>query len=263
MNYKACTKCNKELPATLDYFHKQVRGKYGLRSDCKKCLSLRFKTTYIPIPKKTEKVCGHCKKTFPLTDEYFFTKTTKAGTIVSKNSPPISKDSISFRSICKECNNKQGRESHQARQMIKYNVSSKKELDAVIHMIRTRSGLLGAYASACVAYKKRKYQYPLDATQEEMAKLRGIYNKGYTPETYNTEWKKRWLEKAKAGRKYEYPEDLDIIPKAMIQKQVSLALTDSFIANRLGFKLEDVPQEIIELKRKQLKFYRDVKNKKN
>jgi hypothetical protein len=40
-------------------------------------------------------------------------------------------------------------------------------------------------------------------------------------------------------------------------------MTDAFIANRLGFKLEDVPVDVLELKRKQLKFYRDVKNKKD
>ena len=30
---------------------------------------------------KTEKTCGHCKVTFPLTAEYFYTKTTKKGTV--------------------------------------------------------------------------------------------------------------------------------------------------------------------------------------
>jgi len=37
MNIKTCTKCNKELPATIEYFHKEMRGKYGLRSKCKTC----------------------------------------------------------------------------------------------------------------------------------------------------------------------------------------------------------------------------------
>jgi len=35
--YKICTKCDRELPATLDYFYKQETGKYGLRGDCKEC----------------------------------------------------------------------------------------------------------------------------------------------------------------------------------------------------------------------------------
>ena len=259
MNYKVCTKCNISLSATLEYFHVQKRGKFGLRAVCKKCMSENFKVKYTPIPKKIEKVCGQCKEIFPLTSEYFFTKTTKAGTII--NGKPLSADSTSFRSVCKTCNNKQGQKNHTAKQMIKYNVSSKKELDEVIHMVRTRCGLLGNYASVCVAFKRRKYQYPLDATIEEIARLRKIYDKGYNPETYNTEWKKNWLKKTKANRKYNYPEGYDKVPRKLIQKAVSDNMTDAFIANRLGFKLKDVPQDVLELKRKQLKFYRDVKNK--
>lgn len=34
---KICSKCNKELPTTLKYFHKEKKGKYGLRSICKEC----------------------------------------------------------------------------------------------------------------------------------------------------------------------------------------------------------------------------------
>lgn len=35
--YKICTKCNKELPATLEYFRKKEKGKYGLSAQCKEC----------------------------------------------------------------------------------------------------------------------------------------------------------------------------------------------------------------------------------
>jgi hypothetical protein len=261
MNSKICNKCNNTLPATTYYFHVLQKGKYGLRAVCKKCMSENFKAQYIPIPKKIEKTCGKCKETFPLTNEYFFTKTTKAGTIIKGKA--LSADSTSFRHICKKCNNKQGQENHRNKLMIKYNVSSEKELDEVIHMIRTRSGLLGNYASICVAFKRRKYQYPLGTTKEEMVRLRRIYHKGYTPETYDTEWKKNWVKKAKASRKYNYPDGYDKVPKYLIQKAVSDNMTDAFIANRLGFKLEDVPVDVLELKKKQLKFYRDVKNKKN
>jgi len=34
---KTCTKCGKEYPATLEYFHKEVRCKSGLGSRCKSC----------------------------------------------------------------------------------------------------------------------------------------------------------------------------------------------------------------------------------
>ena len=34
---KTCTICKAELPATTEYFFKEKRGKYGLRSKCKPC----------------------------------------------------------------------------------------------------------------------------------------------------------------------------------------------------------------------------------
>ena len=37
MQYKTCTKCGNELPATTEYFYKHPRGKYGVNSSCKIC----------------------------------------------------------------------------------------------------------------------------------------------------------------------------------------------------------------------------------
>lgn len=37
MDTKICTKCKKELPATLEYFYKSNRGALGLHSICKVC----------------------------------------------------------------------------------------------------------------------------------------------------------------------------------------------------------------------------------
>lgn len=37
MDTKICTKCKRELPATLDFFYKQKRGLFGLHSRCKEC----------------------------------------------------------------------------------------------------------------------------------------------------------------------------------------------------------------------------------
>jgi len=39
MNYKVCTKCNQEFPATKEYFYEDARGKYGLYSRCKLCFN--------------------------------------------------------------------------------------------------------------------------------------------------------------------------------------------------------------------------------
>ena len=34
---KTCSRCKQEFPATLEFFHKNRGGKYGLRSNCKSC----------------------------------------------------------------------------------------------------------------------------------------------------------------------------------------------------------------------------------
>jgi len=264
MEHKVCTKCNNTLPATREYFHVLKKGKYGLRSVCKKCLAEAFKAKYVPISKKTEKQCGECKITYPLTHENFYTKKTKKGAII--NGKPLSADCISFRSICKKCHTTKGNAKKRAKLLIKYNVSSYEELDKVIYSMRTKAGMMGAYANLNVPSKRRKYKYPENVSINEMSRIRRIYAKGYDPATYQEEWKKRWLEKTKANRKYDYPEEyknVDKLPKSVVLKMQSEHMTDGFIANRLGFKLEDVPQEILELKRKQLKFYRYVQSKKS
>ena len=38
MKTKVCTKCNKELPATKEFFYSDKKGKYGLHSRCKECM---------------------------------------------------------------------------------------------------------------------------------------------------------------------------------------------------------------------------------
>lgn len=40
MEEKICSKCKKELPATLEFFHKSIKGKYGLRAKCKECRNI-------------------------------------------------------------------------------------------------------------------------------------------------------------------------------------------------------------------------------
>lgn len=36
---RRCTKCKREFPATLEFFSPQKKGKYGLRSSCRSCVS--------------------------------------------------------------------------------------------------------------------------------------------------------------------------------------------------------------------------------
>lgn len=39
MNLKTCTKCKKELPATLEFFYRNTGGKYGVTPRCKPCVN--------------------------------------------------------------------------------------------------------------------------------------------------------------------------------------------------------------------------------
>ena len=41
METKVCTKCEKEKPATREFFHKQKDGRHGFRPDCKVCVRSR------------------------------------------------------------------------------------------------------------------------------------------------------------------------------------------------------------------------------
>ena len=51
---KVCTKCNKELPATRDYFHKKLHGLYDLREHCIKCQK-EYDNKRYPIIKEHQK----------------------------------------------------------------------------------------------------------------------------------------------------------------------------------------------------------------
>lgn len=44
MNTKTCTKCKLEKP--FEFFSKSKGGKFGLKSECKECSSVRFKKFY-------------------------------------------------------------------------------------------------------------------------------------------------------------------------------------------------------------------------
>jgi len=262
MNYKVCTKCNNTLAATTEYFYADKNAKYGVKAICKKCIAEGFKKKYIPISKKTEKQCNKCKEVFPLTGEYFYSVIAKKGKVIRGYS--LKKDSITFKSTCKKCDIVESLLRYRKKLMIKYNVSTDKELDEIIDAkLRIKSDKLKNKALKGKPKSLRKYDYPENITRNEMDRIRIIKDMGYEPETYAIEWKKRWLEKAKATRKYTYPDGYDKVPQALRSKKQIENLTDAYVANTLGFKLNDIPSEILDIKRKQLKFYRHVKNKKN
>ena len=75
-----CTTCGKEFPATVEYFHKAKKGKYGVSTECKFCKAEKNFEKDDDYPVNTDpsitKVCTTCGKEFPATTEYFYRQKT-------------------------------------------------------------------------------------------------------------------------------------------------------------------------------------------
>ena len=67
---KICSKCGRELPATVDYYFRQTRLKCGLTAACKECMGGRFTDKDLK-PNEDHKLCSRCKRELPATLEYF------------------------------------------------------------------------------------------------------------------------------------------------------------------------------------------------
>lgn len=78
MQTKICSRCRNEYPATEEYFHKQKKGKYGVTSRCKKCVSETWhnheRQEVVERGEETSpffKVCKGCGNSYPATEEFF------------------------------------------------------------------------------------------------------------------------------------------------------------------------------------------------
>ncbi len=58
---RTCTKCNKEFPATLEFFHKQKGGEFGLNSFCKECKNKKNKQWREDNPEYQKQWCEENK----------------------------------------------------------------------------------------------------------------------------------------------------------------------------------------------------------
>lgn len=74
---KICRKCNRELPATLEYFYRASKNKDGLFWSCKECENAedaKINVEWRPLndPSQTpNQTCTKCGTTYPATPEYF------------------------------------------------------------------------------------------------------------------------------------------------------------------------------------------------
>lgn len=87
---KVCTTCKNAFPATLDYFHKQKQGRFGICSTCKPCqaiISKGYRHTPVVYRPVEIKECSTCHKTFPATSEWFARDCTKPSGFQSQCKP--------------------------------------------------------------------------------------------------------------------------------------------------------------------------------
>jgi len=89
---KVCCRCKKELPLTVDYFHRTKYSKNGFKSICKKCDGGHYGVAFpnaVYESKDGYQYCSKCRKELPISKEYFI---------------PDKRRSTGFGSICKVCN---------------------------------------------------------------------------------------------------------------------------------------------------------------
>ena len=105
MDSKICSNCKKEL--TIDNFHKDNRGKFGVRSDCRECYNKR--NNPINTDASIKQTCTDCGKKLPATTEFFHRfKMRKFGVrgeckecYNKRNNPPNT--DINIKQVCSVC----------------------------------------------------------------------------------------------------------------------------------------------------------------
>jgi len=248
METKICTICKIEKEASLNFFFKQKKGRYGVKSQCKKCILDKKKKDRILKPKiiKEFKVCSRCKVEFPLNKDFFFTKTTKKGVVV--NGYELKNNCVSFRSVCKKCNGKITLEKKQKKRAeelgvdLSFYLENKIELQKkALREAKTKFPMLQniGIRKGCASYIRKKIREGYVFTNLE-------------------DYKKQVQENFKEASIKKRKEDYGDAEKATQKIRVELLL-DSHIKTRLGFKKSDyVPKEIIESKRLIMQLKREL-----
>lgn len=70
LGYKICSQCRRELPATLEHFHKNSSNREGLGQPCIECKGYAFRKIASP----GYKICCKCKRELPADAVHFFRK---------------------------------------------------------------------------------------------------------------------------------------------------------------------------------------------
>jgi len=68
---KKCSKCNEEKPATLEFFKRKIRGKYGLHYHCRPCMNSERRRLHEEKTDEINRECNICNKPFSTYNKLF------------------------------------------------------------------------------------------------------------------------------------------------------------------------------------------------
>lgn len=185
------------------------------------------------------KKCSECKKELPKTKEYFFTKRYKNQL---KNKVV---EYVCFRSTCKKC--------HSILSAEKQRLKRCKELGCTIENYKE------VYLKN-IAEKHIKYPELKDIPKEKRGQILKFIRNGLEYKSFDdyenylkSVFDLRSIEK----RKYDYGNVKRVTCDLANKKSMEL-LTDSRLALSMGFKVKDIPKEILEVKRNIILLKREI-----
>jgi len=176
------------------------------------------------------KICSECKQELPKTKEYFFTKHYKQKTVNGIS------EYTCFRSTCKKCHSILSTKKNRNKRI--------KELGCTLENYKE------TYLKN-IAHKHIKYTELKDIPKEKRGQIlkfirNGLEYKSFADyENYiKSVFDLRSIEK----RKYDYGIVKRVTLDLANKKSMEL-LADSRLALSMGFKVKDIPKEILEVKR--------------
>jgi len=190
------------------------------------------------------KTCNRCEKEYPKTVEYFFTKTYKQKLANGKI-----KQYKYFRHVCKTCHGKLLTEKNRKKRCKELGCSIENYKKEYIKQMRS---------------SKLKFKELVDIDYLERITILKDVRNGYEFTTLNQYRIDKPIFKEKnirngnlKRRKYHYKNKGKLSAYEVNQASIN-ALTDARIALSLGFKVDELPKEIIETKRKVIQLKREL-----
>lgn len=258
--FTTCKTCDTEKQRKK--FRENKAKEIGMSPEEYKKLLDSNEMTLINQKRKTpkEKTCSVCKENFPATTDHFHNTISKwvldDGTVKTKKT---------LSCMCKKCDYNDSRK-HIIQKRLEEHGWTREEYDVkwAEHKKKVKAEL------GELLRQKIGMKHGLSHLQDELRKLpegtRGYLYKKIVEEGYiftsAEQYRKDRDEEGKASarktfRKYEYPKEYD--NKSIGRDYCKNNLTDSYVADLLGGKPEDFPQEVLETKRLTVSIKREIK----